>query len=251
MKKIAFFHMNEKDFSNKVYNSLYSKLIDFTDLRETYIICHFDTLSEISTRLERLPDYQLFYLGNGNYHYLTLVLLARQKEPFTLITFDHHHDSSDFPYSKMTSCGSWIQTAIQNLEFLKKVLVIGASANKLEELTPIPSPKLQLLYEKDISTKSLDDLSKQIPTKNIYISIDRDFLSEKVVQTNWEQGTHSLEDLLWGMRKLTQHHRLVGADVCGDILWDYQTLNRIRMQKTLKQSIEVNRQIFSLFSDLL
>ena len=105
MENITFFHMSEKDFSNKIYKDLYSKKIDLCDLKETYTMCPLDVLEEIEKRLPTHQRDYLYYLGNGNYHYLTLVLLSRLSEPFTLITFDHHNDAGDF-FLEMTSCGS-------------------------------------------------------------------------------------------------------------------------------------------------
>lgn len=251
MENITFFHMNEKDFSNKIYKELYTKRIDLFDLRETYIMCHLDVLEEISKRLPVHRKDCLYYLGNGNYHYLTLVLLKRMSEPFTLVTFDHHNDAGDFPFPDTISCGSWIQTAIETLPLMKRVIVIGADRENGKKTEKQTFNKLFFANPIDHSTKSIQKISSFILTKNIYISIDRDYLSEEVVQTNWDQGNNQLSDLLFAVELLAQNHKLVGADVCGDIVWDYQTLNQFTMQATLQQSIEVNRKIFETLSSLL
>lgn len=244
MSDITFFHMNEKDFSNKIYKDLYSTKIDLYDLRETYSMCHLDILDEISKRLPTHQKDKLYYLGNGNYHYLTLVLLARLEEPFTLITFDHHNDARYFPFPDMTSCGSWIRTALEELDLLEKVIIIGASADNTKEMKNGLSDKLFFLSEEKISEKVLQRISNAIKTKNIYISVDRDFLSEREVQTNWDQGNNQLPDLLSAIQLFSKDHILVGADVCGDIVWDFRTLNKYTMQSTLEQSIQVNKNIF-------
>ena len=83
------------------------------------------------------------------------------------------------------------------------------------------------------------------------MSIDRDYLSKEVVQTNWDQGDNQLSDLLKAIRFLANHHTLVGADVCGDIVWDYQTLNQLTMQATMQQSIQVNKKIFETLTNVL
>src|SRR5699024_1945048 len=103
----------------------------------------------------------------------------------------------------------------------------------------------QLFFVSDTKVpENLQEISLLINTKNIYMSIDRDYLSKEVVQTNWDQGDNQLSDLLKVIRFLANHHSLVGADVCGDIVLDYQTLHQFTMQSTLQQSIEVNRKIF-------
>lgn len=251
MENITFFHMSEKDFSNKIYKELYSTKIDLYDLRETYIMCHLDVLEEISKRLPIHQNDRLYYLGNGNYHYLTLVLLKRLTEPYTLITFDHHNDAGDFPFPEMTSCGSWIQTAIEMFPLMERVIVIGADQENGKKTGKNVSNKIFFVKNEENSFQSLQKTASLIQTKNIYISIDRDYLSEEVVQTNWDQGKNKLPDLLQAIKVLANHHILVGADVCGDIVWDYRTLSQFTMQSTLQQSIKVNQKIFEALSNLL
>ena len=249
MENITFFHMSEKDFSNKVYKDLYSTKIDLCDLRETYTMCHLNVLDEISKRLPCQKD-RLYYLGNGNYHYLTLVLLKQLTEPFTLITFDHHNDAGDFPFQEMTSCGSWIQMAIDRVPLMERVIVIGADGKNGKKTKENYSKQLLFMNEAE-TPNSLQKIASFIHTKNIYMSIDRDYLAKEVVQTNWDQGKHQLSDLLKAMKVLADHHTLVGADVCGDIVWDYQTLNQLTMQTTLQQSIQVNQKIFETLTNVL
>ena len=248
MNDVIFFHMDEKDFSNKIYKNLYSTKIDLYDLRETYIMCSLDTLDEISDRLPMHSKDKLYFLGNGNYHYLTLVLLNRLKEPFTLVTFDHHNDAGYIPFPQMTSCGSWIQTALEKFHLLQKVIIIGANADDMKETKSNLKNRLYYLNAENISKKSLQQISTTIQTENIYLSIDRDFLSEKEVQTNWDQGDNFLRELLFAIQLLCTDHKLVGADVCGDIVWDYRTLNKYTMQAILEQSIDVNNKIFDELS---
>jgi len=49
----------------------------------------------------------------------------------------------------------------------------------------------------------------------VYLSIDKDVLSQEVVQTNWDQGSfleHHLIDLIQACKQ-----RLIGADITGDV----------------------------------
>lgn len=250
MENITFFHMSEKDFSNKIYKDLYSKKIDLCDLKETYTMCPLDVLEEIEKRLPIHQRDYLYYLGNGNYHYLTLVLLSRLSEPFTLITFDHHNDAGDFPFLEMTSCGSWIQTAVDRVPLMERVIIIGADSQNGKKTKENYSNQLFFVSDTKVP-ENLQEISLLIKTKNIYMSIDRDYLSKEVVQTNWDQGDNQLSDLLKAIRFLANHHTLVGADVCGDIVWDYQTLNQLTMQATMQQSIQVNKKIFETLTNVL
>lgn len=246
MPKVTFFHMREKDFSNLIYRDLYSDLIDLRDFTGTYIMCDFETLDRISKEVEEENPNKLVYLGNGNYHYMTLTLLRQFKKPYTLVTFDHHHDAW-LNYPQMTSCSSWVHTAIENLPFLKEVIVVGAGTSNL----PQSLSNLKILDENTYSQNALYKLSQIIKTKNIYLSIDRDFLSKKEVQTNWDQGQFQLAELLNGINILLKNHTLIGADVCGDLLWDYQTTNSYSMQPMLEKSIQVNKEIFNFLKHFL
>jgi len=250
LPSVSFFHTQEKNFSNVIYKDLYNQMIDIHDIAGTYVMCHFDTLKDIAKRIAALES-QIYYLGNGNYHYLSLALLEKIKEPFSLVLFDHHHDAGYLPVDNVTSCGTWVKNAIEEIELLQHVYIIGGDTkNKKEPLSHV-SLKITIVSENDLSVTTLKKLTQKIETSNIYVSIDRDFLSEREVLTNWDQGNASLDDLLQIIQIVCKNHRLLGADVCGDILWDYPTMTKHTMQASLKRSVTVNEQIFNLLKELL
>lgn len=250
MEAITFFNMNENDFSKKLYREFYSDLIDFKNLESTYMMCDFPTLHQITNRVSRQLNTKLSYLGNGNYHYLTFSILAQLKEPFTLITFDHHNDARIFPFQKMTSCGSWINDAMKWNPFLREVFIIGVDVKDKQMTAPNNASKIRILSKNDTSTEKLKRVSDEIKTEAIYLSIDRDFLSTKDVQTNWDQGEYRVSELLDYIQVVSENHRVLGADVCGDYVWDYRTMKKQTMQKVLRQSIQVNNQIFQSLATL-
>lgn len=243
--------MSEKDFSNKIYRGLYSDMIDCHDIRGTYIMCDYLALEEIQGRLSKQNQNKLYYLGNGNYHYLTLTLLKQINDPFTLVTFDHHNDAGYLSSPQMTSCGSWIQNAVEELDLLEEVLIIGADSQDKKETKASVSNKIRIFEDGSLSEKKLQMFSDTIKTKNIYMSIDRDFLSTKEVQTNWDQGEHQLSELLKSMNILAKNRHLIGADVCGDIVWSYQKMSDFSFKSILEKSINVNEQIFTTLGNFL
>lgn len=251
MSGVTFFHTQGKDFSNVIYKDLYNHIIDIHELSGTYIMCHVDTLNKITEKIDKTKQGQLYYLGNGNYHYLTLSLLAQIKEPFTLVLFDHHNDAGYLPYPNMISCGSWVQNAVEDLPLLEEVFIIGANAGNKKDAKSQVASKINILNEDELSKGSLSDFASKIKTKNIYLSVDRDILSKKVVQTNWNQGKVSLKKLVKSLELVSQRHSVIGADVCGDIVWDYRTVNNYRKQRNLEQSVAVNKQIFEVLGKLL
>jgi len=249
--KITFFHTQERNFSNVLYKDIYDEVIDIHKLPGTHIMCTKDTLNKISEITAKVQQGKLFYLGNGNYHYLTLALLGQIKEPFTLVLFDHHNDAGYLPYPNMISCGSWVQHAVEDLPYLQDVFIIGANAKNIKQAKSQIASKINVLNEEQLSKGSLKEFISKIKTKNIYLSIDRDILSEKVVQTNWSQGNVDLNTLLKSIQLVGKNHFLIGADVCGDIVWDYRTMNRYRNRRILEQSVAVNKELFDVLKKLV
>lgn len=251
MANVTLFHTKKTDLSKEIYQGLYHNLIDISDLYGTHIMCALDNLAVIEKRLPQQTNSQLYFLGSGNYHYLTLPLLNRIREPFTLVVFDHHNDAGLLPFKGMTSCGSWIHDALEEIPFLEKVVLIGPSGEDEKEVKDHLSKKIERLNEEDMIEKNIQELAKQIPTEKIYLSIDRDILSEKDVQTNWDQGTVRLPQLMKDAELISANHIVIGADVCGDLEWDYRSTSKFRLKSTLKQSVETNRQLFELLNRLL
>jgi len=71
------------------------------------------------------------------------------------------------------------------------------------------------LEEKDLGA-FLEELLKRLPTKNVYISIDKDCLTGAFARTNWEPGRLSLDQLSLALRLIRRHANIVGVDITGD-----------------------------------
>jgi hypothetical protein len=56
----------------------------------------------------------------------------------------------------------------------------------------------------------------RLPTKNVYLTIDKDCLTIEDALTNWEEGFMSLDELLVLLKLVREHCEIVGADVVGD-----------------------------------
>lgn len=52
---------------------------------------------------------------------------------------------------------------------------------------------------------------------DIYISIDKDVLSENEYKTNWDQGDMSVEELLEMLELICSRRNVIGIDVCGEM----------------------------------
>lgn len=53
--------------------------------------------------------------------------------------------------------------------------------------------------------------------RDIYISIDKDVLSENEYKTNWDQGDMSVEELLDILKLICSIRNVIGIDVCGEM----------------------------------
>ena len=59
-------------------------------------------------------------------------------------------------------------------------------------------------------------LIKRLPTKKVYLSIDKDCLKHEFALTNWEEGKLSLDELLLMLRLIKENLEIVGLDITGD-----------------------------------
>jgi len=187
---------------------------------------------------EHGPD--VTFIGSGDFHHLTTALLARQTEPISLIHFDNHPDCVRFP--PRWHCGSWINRALE-LPMIHKIVTLGPCSDDLVwpqlkglnlravrqgqlELWPWRHPPSRLLSGGYLEWLSLgdhpdwlgilDEILLRLPTKRVWISLDKDVLQPDDAVTNWDQGQMPLAALLAGLRRIAQRCQVVGIDICGD-----------------------------------
>lgn len=194
--------------------------IDFSDLRGCHGYCGSETLHKIQTRLKSRKHRSVTLIGNGNYHYVTYVLLSEIRQPFSLILFDHHTDllpNSDIP---LISCGSWVSVAIETLPMLNRVVIIGAHS-AIECPNTGVTEKVTVISEKEVRRLTSVEIVRAIrfvlPEQPIYISVDKDVLDRGNAVTNWDQGSMTLQQLLDVIRELKRSHPIIGVDVCGEL----------------------------------
>lgn len=251
MKKILLIKTTMNDFSNHVYEGIYDDVVDLKELKGIHTIASDETIFAINQKMISRDTQNIYFLGNGNYHHLTLAVMYTYTIPFTLIVFDHHNDALPLSYLGFTSCGSWIKDAIAQIKTMKEVIVIGVS----KENTPIEAieDNLNVRYvtPETFTEKTMDSLFESILTEHIYISVDRDVFSTDVVSTNWDQGTMSLEQVTKTIAYLTDRHTLIGGDVCGDMEWDFRTAHHERFHTERRQARNTNQVLLVLLRKAL
>jgi arginase family enzyme len=205
---VTFLNVDGTYVSQKQLLRMPHEWIDLTDVAHTNLYCEPDSLHELETRIRRRNRKGIVFIGSGNYHYISYLLIKEIKEPFTLVLFDYHTDIGT-EQEAMISCGSWVSYALKDVPLLQKVVIVGPTLQQyprfFSNITIFPnellSPKLLL---------------SNIPTESVYISIDKDVLCRDEVVTNWEQGTMKLSFLLECLDYILSHKKVVGVDVCGE-----------------------------------
>lgn len=160
-------------------------------------------------------------IGSGDFHHLSLAILMKINTPFTLVVFDNHTDLMDMN-SGYISCGSWVRESFR-LDNLKSVILIGVSPHDeaLKFIHPFSKPVRIIPSYTQSDNRIIDAVIREIDTKAIYISIDKDVLNKNCALTNWNQGTMDLDELLDYLSILSAAKELMGMDICGE--WKINT----------------------------
>lgn len=229
----------EQDF----YENLNPKKIDFTLLEGVNGYCDDEAKKYVLDVLDKNQD-SLAFWGNGNYHYMSYLALQKIKQDFSLCVFDHHPDMQPSFFEELLSCGCWIKHALENLTHLKNVLVLGVKKELLEELSETEGFTFlgleQGIYQYEKDGKHIMCIEESFfvgsPWKNqewcgkvenifrerlsfpVYLSIDKDVLSEQDCITNWDAGSMRLETMMQLLHLLAKSQEIIAMDVCGE--WD-------------------------------
>jgi len=233
-----------------------AEIIDFTSLSSSARLYLSKTLRRkiLDFLAPRERKYPVF-LGSGDFHQISEILISRIDEPACLIVFDFHPDWDIFP--PRFACGSWVSRILENKKISKCVLIGAGSAdlsgpglqtanfgalagNRLEiypyrhkpssiyfrRLAPnrsvarqkgILSHKIiwRQLEKEDLTGFTLE-LLKRLPARKVYISIDKDCLRKDFALTNWEEGLLRLDQLLTMLKLIRENSEIIGLDVAGD-----------------------------------
>ncbi len=195
------------------------------------------------------------FLGSGDFHHISNLLIEQFREPITVIVFDHHPDWDILP--PRTGCGAWVSRILERPN-VTKVISLGMASDDLGfpslmsanlsslidsrlEIYPFSAPNTKVFFRSVPKNRSLEtykgflsnkiawkalkgkdlkrffeELLPYIPTKRVYVSIDKDCLTPEAALTNWEQGALPLEGLLTLLKTIKINLDIVGLDIAGD-----------------------------------
>lgn len=236
-------------------------ILDFTTLSGTTGFCDDAAADEIRRRIADFPARGLHFLDNGNFHYLTHFWCEKISEDFALVVYDHHVDLRKPVFPGLMSCGSWIRDVLLRNSHCRAVLIIGPERvqadiieRELQSLVAEDQPpcssapaRLYCFTEDDI----LDGrVARELPHLldalhlPVYISIDKDVLSRKVLRTNWDQGIMTEAEFRRELDRFTMDPKIhiLGVDICGEPA--YNACRRLLDDtRDLRRSDGVNRRL--------
>ncbi|MDD5196640.1 MAG: hypothetical protein PHV92_03345 [Candidatus Omnitrophica bacterium] len=213
------------------------------------------TKDAVAERIRETSGQSVTFIGSGDFHHLTPLLLAEFKRPISLIVFDLHPDWDILP--PRFGCGSWVTEALRKKNILKCLLIGIASGDiscpwiqsanlnalskdRLEIYPYSHSPSLVFLrkipenislrveesflrsriYWDELRGKNLKDFFLKaigrLAVKNVYVSIDKDCLKNEYALTNWEEGKLALDELLMLLKLIKENLDIAGLDITGD-----------------------------------
>ncbi len=243
------------DFDGSVHSIPLDISLDFHSMEDTCrYACSFGAFDFLERDMSSLPrdEKMLAYLGSGDFHHITYLLL-RRRDPDSrvhLVVFDNHPDNMVFPFG--IHCGSWVSHASQ-LPNVSAVSVVGVASGDIRgwhvlenHLRPLRSRKIMYFCPGDVTSwasavsrggicrldGSIAEALAERDSSPVYVSIDKDVLAPSEVTTNWDQGVMSRELLLSTLRELSSN--VVAADITGE----YSTHRYRKFWKRLMTAFE-------------
>ena len=175
---------------------------------------------------ERSNLSSIHLLDSGNYHHLSRVYLDLINEPFNLVVYDNHTDMQFSAFGNILSCGSWIADAYESLDYLKKIIVIGANSKYIEACE----------FNKDERVIFADSINE--------VSLgNEDVISENEFISDWDQGIMPVSTLIKELKCLRDNFRIMGVDICGE------PDNSDDINISLSDNI--NKELVNIFVDIL
>ncbi len=218
--------------------------IDLTDWQERVRFgCTERDWRAFSAHLEALfPDvHGPVLMGSGDFHHVSAFLIARQRRHANLhvLVCDNHPDNMRFPFG--IHCGSWV-AHVARMPHVARVDVIGICSPDVgcahaweNHLGPLYRGRvrywtigaklgwMRALGLRD-AARNFDDAASLVHALQrelsgahapLYLSIDKDVLSESVARTNWDQGRLLLDDLRAIIDAAAP--RIKGSDITGEV----------------------------------
>lgn len=195
----------------------------------------FQRMAQALRPASETPQFSL--IGSGDFHHVSLALIARLQTPLSVVLFDNHPDWMRPPHR--FHCGTWVYQ-LARMPHVDRIIIVGLESGDLAgarfkqgDVESYQQGKIVLLPYRPVAvadpafntlssqlatdqSAGIQELLAYIQTPEVYISIDKDCLRTADALTNWEQGSMPLQTVLAVLRALRSHKQVVGADSVGD-----------------------------------
>ncbi len=238
----------EEDF----YQGIGAKKVHLRDLSGCDCYCDEEAFAAIEGMLCRKNvTYQgLHFIDSGNYHYMTYLFLRQIQEPFSLLQLDHHPDTQMPGLIQTLSCGSWLGWALQELPMLRKVYMVGINPQLKSEV--MEDSRIVTLYEDDGNIADTLARAMEADKNPLYITCDKDVLTERVAPVNWDNGSMDRDTLFrifeTAMGRAKNGQNILGIDVCGECAHDISCGNFTEM---VTKNNEFNRALLKKITNVI
>lgn len=189
--------------------------LDCTRIRGTDCFCSLEGGKRIKELMAPFGPEGIHFIDSGDYHYVTKFWTDKIRGPFSLVLFDHHTDMQVSQVKDMLSCGNWVLDMIERNPFLEQVILLGVPENKEKEIRNEYHHKVKA-YDVGEMEDFLASGCLVSSKEPVYISIDKDVLRSGAAETNWDQGTLSLENLQGALNMLMNRDKVIGIDIGGE-----------------------------------
>ena len=192
--------------------------IDCSDIGGTVCYCDPDAEEEILRRIATRRVESLHWIDSGDYHHVSALWLSRMSVPFDLLLLDNHPDMQEPSFGGILSCGGWVRESLIRYPLLRNVVIAGTDPSLSEECDGF-GERVKVFDRDFLSENGTASLLSTILKGNLplYISIDKDVLSEEFARTDWSQGDMTLETLLYILEKSIRGREIAGIDICGEL----------------------------------
>ena len=117
----------------------------------------------------------------------------------------------------MTSCGDWAAQVIMENKNLVQLILVGAANEDISQIDVTNKEKLVTFSVEELRNgtgkEKLEDIITDVP---FYISIDKDILDRRYIETNWSQGHMPLGMLDHLLEFFLKDKKILGIDICGE-----------------------------------
>ena len=177
-----------------------------------------DSISPFPVTVTKGSPYRIHYIDTGEYHYMSALFMDTVRSPFSLLMLDNHTDMQDGAFGEeLLSCGNWLAHEMEANHFLTEVRLMGPDS--MARLYRRDSGgNMELVDSRPLPPGSIPEEVFPPLQGPVYISVDKDIMSEKYYRTGWSQGAYSLSDVeAIIVSSLSADAGVIGVDVCGGL----------------------------------